>query len=72
MSELLSLRGCSIKLVKTVLLSLAAALERLVAKSRVYDKHSKIKNNKILSSHIKTQYLCQIEHDILINLKEKM
>ena len=54
MSDLLSLRGCSVKLcyevmklVKTVLLSLAAALERLVAKSRVYGKHSKIKSNKV-------------------------
>ena len=39
--------GSVMKLVKTVPLSLAAALERLVAKSRVYGKHSKIKNNKI-------------------------
>ena len=45
------------KLVKTVLQSLAAALQRLVAKSWVYGKHSKIRNIKMLSSHPKTQYL---------------
>ena len=40
--------SCCIEMVETVLQRLAAALERLVAKSRVYDKHSKIKNERMI------------------------